>query len=282
MADRPTIDQKARTEASDAAPDGFDGVSTLASEALARVAQRSGMARAVADLELVQSLMAATQSGGIESCLEWLEAASARGIEDQEIVDLVIPAAARTMGDRWCEDTMSFVAVTVGVAHLQSLLRHLDNRAAEPALDAPLVLVTIVDDVNHTLGAMVLVSRLRRHGVFVHAVLDGNRGALARALKSYDIDAVFVSTSATDDLASIADSVNFLRKNGPANLPIVAGGTGTPKTQEIKALIGVDHICDDPEDALYLCQLTVPTRGRGATRSSKRDRPILSPSGAGR
>ena len=115
------------------------------------------------------------------------------------VADLYIPALARRLGDDWLDDRVSFMEVTLASSRMQGMLRAIGAAwtadLADPAQQGALLLIVVRNE-QHTLGAMVLLGQLRRMGVSVRlsvgpepselrGVLTGVAWALDAKLEAY-------------------------------------------------------------------------------------------------
>lgn len=187
-----------------------------------------------------------------------LERMRGAGVSDADIIDRYIPEAARLLGERWCEDEVSFADVTIGVARLQGILRDLEPEIS-PSSRAPTVLVLVLPDAYHTLGAMVVASQLRRQGVSVKLSIARSVSEVERIVQAHDFDMVMISASLRERLDSIRNLVKALRQASSGPLPIALGGGVLEQDTNIKTLTGVDHLSNDPREAILACGLTIPT-----------------------
>ncbi|MEM9438062.1 MAG: cobalamin B12-binding domain-containing protein [Pseudomonadota bacterium] len=181
---------------------------------------------------------------------------ASEGVPNAAVVDRYIPAAARKLGAAWCEDTMSFADVTIGVARLQSILRDLRARQVTDAA-APGVLVVTVKDAYHTLGASVVADQLRRLGVAPTMAMGLTASELAELVESHDFNAVLISASATERLETLRELVNCVRTASRVDTPIVVGGTVTDIDTDIRTLTGADYVSNNAEEALRACGLMI-------------------------
>lgn len=184
------------------------------------------------------------------------------GVARDDIADLYIPELARDMGIAWCEDNLSFAAVTIGVSRLQAMLRDLGpewigDQSTNPS--SPTIMLIVGQDAQHTLGAMVLSGQLRRKGLSVRLMLGMPMGEIADRLAMTSYDAVFISSSRGETLESLRRIVDVVRKSTKKPLPVVIGGTvlETETAYDVAALTGADFATSLPSDALELCGLTI-------------------------
>jgi len=218
--------------------------------------------------ELVQELRAAILSDSRSDEQERLAQIVARGIPVATLIDEVIPATARELGDEWCQDTMSFVQVTIASSRLQAWLRKLD-RAFEQApgygLDGPNALMVVPSSSGHYLGGLVVTSQLRRMGASVTVLLGEPLEALAHTLMRQHFDMVLISASAGDSLENLRSVVNMVR-TGVAPAPkVVVGGTLMDTVPDVARRVGADVATRDPKEALVLCGRGTSIRDRSRT-----------------
>lgn len=182
------------------------------------------------------------------------------GARNEDLADFYIPAIAREMGTRWCEDQMSFAAVTIGVSRLQAMLHRLSaNWPAEDEIPptAPAIMLVVPQEAHHTLGAMVLGGQLRRRGYAVRLVLGLSAAEIAQLATRTGFDAVFVSAArgqALDPLRQIIETIRSVSARPP---PIVLGGSLLDRhpVADLLALTGADFATQQPDEALRFCGL---------------------------
>jgi methanogenic corrinoid protein MtbC1 len=178
------------------------------------------------------------------------------GIDD--IVGLYVPEVARRLGQDWHDNRRSFADVTIGTARLQGLLRELAGRADEGAwrdLDCPAVALLVLENEFHTLGAVVLSQQLRRLGVSVQLMLGQSEAEMIQCIAQDRFDAILLSVSRRECLASLKKLVEKLRGAAPHPTPVVVGGAAIGEEGEIRKLTGADHVAADASDALIKCGL---------------------------
>jgi methanogenic corrinoid protein MtbC1 len=243
------------------------GVDALANRALDVVAKRTRVIAKSMSPEFLNALHDASVSAdgiGMEALVGKMRRA---GVSVEEITDLYIPAAARQMGDMWCEDQLSFATVTIGVARLQGLLRCINpclGVEQGPDNSMPAVLVIVGADVFHTLGAMVLVAQMRRIGLSVTPMIGATTDQIGPALRRARYDAVLISASSGEALESLRKMVEQVKGSTATPPPVVIGGTvietAAAEGIDIRTLTGADHVTSDLYEALSSCALTLKPR----------------------
>ncbi|EBA14109.1 cobalamin B12-binding domain-containing protein [Roseobacter sp. CCS2] len=212
------------------------------------------------DETLYLQLKTAALNPDATACRRAVKASLAKGTSPEELADVYIPAIARDMGDRWCEDQLSFASVTIGVSRLQAMMRELgpnwaSDNAAAPG--APSILLIVLQDVYHTLGAIVLTSQLRRKGFSVKLLLGCRSEDIAERIQRTKYHSVFISSSRGETLESLRRIVDVVKNSTDRSPPVVVGGTilDVETINDVTALTGADYATKIPDEALEYCGL---------------------------
>lgn len=235
-------------------------VANLASRAIAVLAERRGGKDIPMSERLLHMLIEAALTTDDDALAGVVTDMVHTGVSPDEIVSLYVPEAARWLGQQWCEDGLGFAEVTIGCARLQRVVRKVspDRRGGDVTAGNDVsVLVAVMPNEHHTLGAVVLASQFRLMGISVRLVLGEEKQAILRAMSSDDYDAVFLSTSSAERLDELRDFIEKSRKVLPKSMPIVVGGAATRQEIDLKGLTGADHACSDAREALEVCDLKV-------------------------
>ena len=212
----------------------------------------------------LEELSAAVRStDGMQSRVIVRDMMDAR-IRAEDIADFYIPEVARRLGASWCEDGLSFADVTIGSARLQGLLKDIgshwtDDRRLDP--DAPAVLVVVLADEFHTLGAMVLCGQLARMDVSVKLAMGHAESDLLRIVASGHFDAILISAAQGERLATLRKLIEKIRAASVRPTPVVIGGSVVTRVTDIKTQTGADHATTDPKEALRACGLKISVPG---------------------
>lgn len=228
-------------------------VSGLAIEVVAKLVAGSAPAERRPREVIVDKLFAAVVSddAGAFSALR-PELRRAR-ITAPMLADIYIPEVARKLGQCWEDDSLSFAAVSIGTARLQAILREVgaswwaDERAESASTT---VLVIIPEGEQHTLGAMVLISQLRRKGVSVCLRFDPGGDELQSLLKGRLFDGVMITLSSSQKAPTVARLVQRIRHSAPRPLVVVLGGSAVQEPSRMSQVTGVDLATNDLESAL--------------------------------
>ena len=243
----------------------------VASQVLSVVAKRLPAASRHLHEPHVESLCAAVTRSDREVALVVSHLMQTQRIPAVAMVDLYIPEVARRLGAQWCEDTRSFVEVTIGLSRLQGLVREMGQtwRAApQGPHHNPTVALIVPQDEHHTLAAMVVTSQYRRMGVSVRLVLGRSDCEVAEQLDRSPVDMIGISVSGTDRLESTRNLIKMLRIRISPVPPIVVGGPLHDFGHQTKIHTGADHFSSDPAEALRLCGLILSDTASAATATS--------------
>ena len=245
-------------------------VETLASRALGVLASKRISAASLLSERFLDELSLAVRSAenGRRRAVvrDMLEAR----IRPEDITDFYIPEVARRLGAAWCEDGVSFADVTIGVARLQGLLKEIGAAWLDDArldADAPSLLVVVLADEFHTLGAMVLCGQLARLGLSVKLAMGHGESELLRIVAAGHFDAILISAAQGERLATLKKLVEKIRAASVRPTPVVVGGSVVTRVTDIKTQTGADHATTDPKEALRACglKISVPGARRRAT-----------------
>lgn len=225
------------------------------------------------DDHVLAALKAATLDADPYACREAVRLSVAQGTRPEDLADFYIPAIARDLGDLWCVDQLSFAGVTIGVSRLQAMMRELgpswasDN--ASGAAEGSILLV-VLKDVYHTLGAIVLGSQLRRKGYSVKLLLGGKPQDIAKRIQQTKYDGIFISSSRGETLESLRQIIDVIKISMPCPPPLVVGGSilEVETVEDVTALTGADYATRIPGEALRLCGLREITQN--ATNAKNR------------
>lgn len=183
------------------------------------------------------------------------------------VADLYIPALAARLGEDWMDDVAGFAEVSLATARLQAMLRAMGAAwaadAACPGASDAIVLCTAPGE-QHTLGALVLLGRIRREGVSVRLLLGPTTAELRDAFERVAPHGVLVSAAGTGRLAHLREFVKKIRQVGPPGLPVVVGGGVVAWLDDAAAATGADLAVTSLDDALAACGV-----GRMSARNAR-------------
>lgn len=192
-----------------------------------------------------------------------LEALLSEGLSVDDFIDDRIPAAARALGQRWRDDTMSFADVTIAVSRLQAMLRdipatHNMVRRVKTMGEAPIAVI-VPHGENHTLGAIVVTNQLRREGHAVRLMLGQSNYENAQEIVDHGAKIAMISASVGMQINTVQQLVETIRRLTKGRVPIAVGGSILTDNANVKARTGADVTSTNPREALSLCEQMIPS-----------------------
>ena len=237
--------------------DARASVSALASAVISVLSDRGEEAPASIRSGVVQKLVKASLRDGAFNAEKLLHDLADNRVENDQIVDIYVPEAARLLGELWTDDAIGFAKVTIGVARLQGLLTLLAPPwAARPsdASEGLNILFVLQSEDSHTLGPHVATAQLRRMGANVRLLFGPDSETLVKVLADDTYDLLLFSCSRTDALETVAKMVKRVRAGSGMAPPIALGGIVLNLTDRVKEKTGVDLVTGDVRVAFKLCE----------------------------
>lgn len=164
------------------------------------------------------------------------------------LADLYIPEAARRLGQQWDNDVATFSDVTIGVARLQATLRDIGAGWSADEVSrgrGTTMLLILPTGEQHTLGAMVVASWLRRQGVSVCLRIAPSMSELLCLLATRRFDAAMISIACNDKLDVCAKLVKTIKEASGNSLPVAVGGVALDEMGERMKTVGADIVTND-------------------------------------
>jgi len=192
-----------------------------------------------------------------------IDRALAFGLSPLQVIDELIPATARLMGDRWFADEISFADVTISTARLQEAVRALaaqdraNGRRRPLSMTAPEILIILPPGEEHSLGLFVAMDQFRRLGYRVTAAVDQPSSQIIEMIQTGAFAMIGLTVSRRRTLVSTKVLVEKIRKAVPDVAPIVVGGSCLDLGVDVLKETGADLIARDAKTALDLCGLSV-------------------------
>lgn len=220
----------------------------FAMEVIQRLASRRQAGGGKLQQPLLDRLVEAVCTTEETALTETMEAFRRARIAPDAMAEEYIPAAARALGVAWEEDRLSFGAVTIGTARLQSLLHLVQQDCRADAADPggwASVLMLIPPGEQHTLGAMVCAASLRRKGVSVCIQIAPKASDLASLLSRRRFHAALVTIGGKDRVETCANLVKTLKQITKGALPVAIGGPVAESCRDDLMGIGADLVTSD-------------------------------------
>ncbi len=177
------------------------------------------------------------------------------GVTTREIFDDLVPNAARILGERWNDDSLTFTQVTVGAARLQEIIRSFDNEYAHDSKAIPLgqrILVAVPDGQDHTLGALIAASQFRRMGLWVHLAIALSDAELEAMVSDTRFAMIGLSIGHPRDHGRLSLLIKRLRQCAP-EVPIIVGGSSISSGVDLRSVLGADLVSIDLQEVFDFC-----------------------------
>jgi MerR family transcriptional regulator, light-induced transcriptional regulator len=171
----------------------------------------------------------------------------------EAMVNDYIPAAVAEIGNDWHSDRIDVLEATIATSRLQNLLRELgrvwsaDN--ADPKMSVS-VLMVVPDTEQHTLGAMIATTQMRRLGVSVGVQLLSSPATLEETLRNRRFDAIFFSVGNFDSIDPCRKLVDAARPMVGDTCHFAVGGAVLVDADDLRRITGADIATRNVEQAL--------------------------------
>ena len=167
-------------------------------------------------------------------------------------LELLAPSARR-LGDLWNEDICDFCQVTLGLGHLQAMLRengHSCSGSTLPSGEGRRALLTTAPGEQHTFGVSMVSEFLIRSGWDVSGSPTLSRQELARRVRRESFALVGLSLGAERNLDNLESCIETIRRNSRhESTAVMVGGPFFVDHPEVARQVGADSIALDAEDA---------------------------------
>ncbi len=217
----------------------------------ANAAAAEAVAPSAADLDTFSRLCAA---GDRAACTALIDRLMDQGLEaDSVLVDLVAPAA-RLLGQRWEDDTLDFMSVTVGLVLMHELIHALGYEVHDGPQESSFlrrVMLASAPGSQHVLGLSIVSEFFRKAGWQVVLEVSPSRAELCRAVGNEWFDLIGLSVGLESQLADLPALVGTLRAaSRNPQPPVMLGGPVFLLNELDAAQFGAQAICRDARESL--------------------------------
>ncbi|MEM9755995.1 MAG: cobalamin B12-binding domain-containing protein [Pseudomonadota bacterium] len=215
-------------------------VQLLAAKAIAVLAARQvpGEARLAERLFMLSEAFAAADPEDGKAAIDEV---LGDGLPIDDVIDHVLPATARLLGERWANDDLSFAVVSIASARLQETVRMLRARAGQrPSGDRGRALLIVPRTETHTLGVIVAADQLRRQGISVDFAIAPHSREVAARVRSGTFKLVGISAAGRRSLANVKELVGTIRRGAPRYTFVAVGGPLVDSGLDVKRITGAD------------------------------------------
>jgi methylmalonyl-CoA mutase cobalamin-binding subunit len=226
--------------------DGLDWFAGLAREALGRlvsVRDQQGVEVKEGHLELFLEMLASDSA--IDPAV-LLESMVSQHLDPEMVACGYVTEAARSLGESWLSDELSFVDVTIRSERLHGLVRRVDEMlvsGAEPV--GPSALILVAEAEQHTLGAFVLALQLRLAGFSAVVRVAPVAADLTVLMAANRFDVALVSIGCSAGLDSGVGLVRTLRLMSRGGMTIYVGGAVPLADGDLLKVTGADKVLRD-------------------------------------
>ncbi|WP_128514120.1 hypothetical protein [Tabrizicola thermarum] len=240
----------------------------LAQEALGRlvsVRDQQGVEVRKDHLDLFLDLLA-HDTGADPSAL--LDAMVARRLGPEIVACDYASEAARSLGDSWLADEVSFVDVTIRSERLHGLIRRVDEMLVSTMqAGGPSALILVAEAEQHTLGAHVLALKLRLAGFSTVVRIAPIASELKQLMTANRFDIALVSIGCVAGLDSGAGLVRTLRLLSRGETRIYVGGAIPIEDDRLLEVTAADEVLRDV--SALLAQFAPDGAARALDRNEK-------------
>lgn len=180
-----------------------------------------------------------------------------QGLTNIDIIDGIIPAAARRIGEKWVTDELTFAEVTCGAARMQEMLRYLGVHEASSLCEGshcPKILLIVPKGEQHTMGVFVAADQFRRQGMTVEVAIGQDANDLKRTMSSQQFSMFGVSAASKELINPVKTIVDIL-KEYDETIPVVLGGNILRIDADAQTKTNVDIATSNPSEVAKLCTL---------------------------
>ena len=232
-----------------------DAIRTLTADIVQRLAEtaRHQPAFEAADIsgESLDAFCDALIEPDPGAALRFIEARRAEGVTRQGVYLGYVAAAARRLGEKWEEDDLSLVDVTVGTGHLYAMLRALRAERPEPRHlpgNRRAALFATVPGEDHGIGITVAADLFREAGWEIDLQTATDHDGLVGHAEATRPHIIGLSLSTDRRLDALARLVVALRLVLPHAIIGVAPG-GSVDAGRLHALADIDLVFGDAPSA---------------------------------
>jgi methanogenic corrinoid protein MtbC1 len=208
-------------------------------------------------IETIAGLILAQE---VPSAMAYLERMRARGMAAETLYLELLAPTARHFGDLWNEDVVDFGQVTIGLGHLQRLLRDLGPPAEAPVARARQPgftgerrrgLLVAAPGEQHSFGLAMVSAFFRRAGWVIWSGAPTTAAELNRIVRGHWFDVVGFSLAYEGRLEALRAGVRAVREasRNPC-IRIMVGGPVFIENPEFVVQVGADAMALDGRQAV--------------------------------
>lgn len=199
-------------------------------------------------------------------CFSFVSALRERGVSLPDIYLGLFQPVAEHLGQRWEEDSLSFVEVTRAIGLMQTLVRTLgaDGKTPHPIDAAHRIALASPSNEQHALGMLIVSQLFEMEGWEVEG---GSQLVAGQPLNNLVHDEWFgvVGLSASSEesarrLKSVIDDLRQASVN--ESISVIVGGQGFANHPELSDEVGADGLATDAMDAIAKAEQLLKRSGK--------------------
>ncbi|MDW3223024.1 MAG: cobalamin B12-binding domain-containing protein [Paracoccaceae bacterium] len=201
---------------------------------------------------VVDNLCYALISPEADEGAEFIDELRQDGATLEAIYLAYLAEAARTLGDWWNEDHVTFVEVSIGTSRIYSIMRSLSylfvpNR---PVVKKSAVFASVPEE-THIVGVRMAADLLGKEGWEIDLQVGLTHDELVETISQSACRVIGLSAGGGHTASNLARLVIALRIRMPAALIFVSGQI-SQEAPDLVGLMGVDGVASDIDTALAL------------------------------
>ena len=220
----------------------------------ARTSKAASEAALVTTEDDTQALVVVLLTQPAANAIAFIEVLRERGATPASLFLGIITDAARSLGVLWAEDRCSFADVTIGVGHLQQVVRILSpsfQLAAVARPHADTVLLLPAPGEQHTFGLVMLSEFFRREGWHVVGGPASSGNDAMRLVRSTWVDVAGFSIGADNLLGGLTACITALRQaSRNKDINVMVGGPMLLRYPDLAKRTGADTSATDAPSAV--------------------------------
>jgi len=189
-----------------------------------------------------------------------VEALLADGASVDDVADALLAPAARLLGARWEDDTLSFAEVSTGMTRLHVLLHMMGRRLhAGGAPTGRRLLMANNPGERHAFGPLMVAEHFRRAGWDSRFDPAATTATIVREVETGTLDVIGLSCAAErylDDLQRCIRAVRAAARGRP--LCLLVGGKAFSGRPGLSSRVGADATAEDAPGALAAVMQLLP------------------------
>ncbi len=203
----------------------------------------------------IANLVTALLEDDMTSAARLFETIEAEGVPREQLFLELLAPAARRLGNAWEDDTLSFASVTMALAGLQQVMRHLSpqfegNLGVRP--HGRQALLFMAPGEQHSFGLFMVEAFFRRTAWSVANTSAMPIADIASMVRKNWIDVIGISKSTDALLGELASDITMLRRTScNKNLTVLVGGPTFIARPELVIQVGADATGTDARQAVW-------------------------------